>query len=707
MLHPISKKIRYKKSSRILHGTRVRNPFMQPCPFDPDLSRALVVDNDRATCDSLAMQLERTGFVTQTCAQPDHLVESMNGGRYSLAFINLHLQEVGGLDLATSLLDSQSVEDVVFMGDPESSDTLVRAMQIGACDFLPTPVQEQDLGMLLERIRQRRRLKARIHRAEYRHSLLLQSIPLIVFSIRPDLTLEFINQSVTHFLGYSPEEAMARRNWLGYLIHPEDRRAIRSTLRKAFDEGSPFSVECRLIHRKGHIVHGIARSITELPCDPDDRANGAGRRVEGVFMDITDRVFLEQALVQSAKLKTLGSISAEVAHEIRNPLMSIAGFARRLNQKTPAPELDIILRESARLEELLNRIRDYLKPVNVSRQGCSVNNLLSNAAALLATEMDARSVEWRVDLDHEVPLAMADPDALTQVVIDLVRHALANLADGGYVNIQSASSERNVLVKISYLQCAPVSDPDRLFLPFEEDTDVHGMPLCSRLVRNMGGVLDFDQTLGKRSIATFTVSMSKVDTAPAPLEGSFVEDGASTVAAEELRHCFEPRSGVLSRQLFDDVFARTVRASNRAKQSLGVIVIEVDGIGVHSTHNGQFHAKKSLDHVASALARELQQLPCNILARYGDHEYVAILPDTLQDEAATLGETLRQAVHDLAIPVAGPEDSRTLEVHIGVSAFTPTSSTSPEEYIAQAYHALDTAAGREERRAPMGSGISA
>ncbi len=671
---------------------------MQPCPFDPDLSRALVIDEDRGSCHSLAHILESSGFSTDTCVQPAGLLESMNGQRYSLAFINFDLPQMSGLDLGYRLLDGRNVEDLVFMGNSECSDSLVRAMQIGACDFLRKPVQDQELTMLLERMKERRRLKERIYRAEQRNSLLLQNIPLIIYSIRPDLSLEFINQSVNHFLGYTPEEAMARRNWLGYLIHPDDRRNVRMALRKAFDDGSPFSVECRLIHRKGNIVHGIARSITQLPCDPEKRAQGADRRVEGIFMDITDRVFLENALVQSAKLKTLGSISAEVAHEIRNPLMSIAGFARRLGKKTPAPELDIILRESARLEELLNRIRDYLKPVNISRQGCSVNNLLSNAAALLAPEMDSKSVAWRFELDHELPLALADPDALTQVAIDLVRHALGNLAEGGDITIQSASSDHNVLVKISYPQMAPVLDPDKLFLPFEEDTDVHALPLCSRMVKNMDGVLEFHQTNGRRSIATFTLTMPKADDVtyiPSRMpnvKGNVVSNKYTENG--EARYCFGPQDGVLTRRLFEDVFARTVRASTKANQSLGVILLYVDNIDMYAARHGHQEAKLALDRIAEALSGQLQGLPCNLLAHYADREYIAILPDTLLDEALGLGETLRSAVANLGIAYDSEDRSRLLTVNAGVTAFTPSPSTNPDEFITQARLALQAARKR-------------
>eukprot|EP01022_Parablepharisma_sp_SALTPOND_P021503 TRINITY_DN4265_c0_g2_i1.p1 TRINITY_DN4265_c0_g2~~TRINITY_DN4265_c0_g2_i1.p1 ORF type:complete len:1195 (-),score=277.92 TRINITY_DN4265_c0_g2_i1:44780-48364(-) len=679
---------------------------MQPCPFDPNLSRALVVDEDSGACRSLANILESSGFSTDTCAQPTELLNSLNGQRYALAFVSFNLSGITALELGHHLMDRHNVENLIFMGNADCSDSLVRAMQIGACDFLRHPIQEQELTMLLERLKERRRLKERIYRAEQRNSLLVQNIPLIIYSIRPDLSLDFINQSVHHFLGYTQDEAMARRNWLGYLIHPDDRRNVRMALRKAFDDGSPFSVECRLIHRKGNIVHGIARSITQLPCDPEKRAHGEDRRVEGIFMDITDRVFLENALVQSAKLKTLGSISAEVAHEIRNPLMSIAGFARRLNKKTPAPELDIILRESARLEELLNRIRDYLKPVNISRQGCSVNNLLSNAAALLAPEMDSKSVGWRFELDHELPLALADPDALTQVIIDLVRHALGNLSDAGDITIQTASSEHNVIVKISYPQMAPVLDTEKLFLPFEEDVDVHGLPLCSRMVKNMDGVLEFNQNNGKRNIATFAVTIPKanditfIPNKPSNVQGDVVS--TKYTEHEETRYCFSSQDGVLTRRLFNDIFARTVRASTKARQSLGVIILDVADLDNYARKMGEAEADNALNRIAETLVDELKGLPCNLLARYKEHQYVAILPDTLQDEAAALGESLRNAVTNLHIQYDSGERTKLLTVHVGVTAFTPAPSTNPDEFLAQARYALQDSKERAQNTIGVG-----
>jgi len=76
-----------------------------------------------------------------------------------------------------------------------------------------------------------------------------------------------------------------------------------------------------------------------------------------VARDITERKKVERMRVEAERLKTIGTIAAEVAHEIRNPIVSIGGFARRLQQRFPdLPEAEIILREAERLERMLERI---------------------------------------------------------------------------------------------------------------------------------------------------------------------------------------------------------------------------------------------------------------------------------------------------------------------------------------------------------------
>ncbi len=689
---------------------------MRSCPYDPDNLRTLIVDGDPAICRSLTVMLESAGFAPEPHSNPRRLLETMNGQRYPLAFIDLSLPNDSGFELATQLIQQGRLEDIIFMGDVASVDTVVRAMQLGASDYLRKPIEFNDLKILISRLKNRRRLKEHIHRAEQRHSLLLQNIPLIIYAIREDLSLEFINQSVTQFLGYTPDEAVGDRSWLTYRIHPEDRRPVRSALRKAFKEGASFSVECRLIHKKGRIVHGIARSIPQLPCDPAAPQGVATGEtpavVEGIFMDITDRVFLEQALVQSAKLKTLGAISAEVAHEIRNPLMSIAGFARRLEKKSPAPELGIILREAQRLEQLVDRIRDYMKPVAISREGCSVNHLLSNAAALLSPELDALGVVCDFELESTLPYALADPDALGQVFIDLLRHAAATTAKGDVIRVRTAANEKSVTAQMSYPAHGPALDPEKLFMPFEEAEEPRGLPMCYRLVKNMGGLLEFQQTQGKRPRASFVITLpqaedsreslseQRVPSSRTPLETSLDPTDSLDAGHREMDRstsqqmfCFEPQSGVITRSLFDDIFARTLREAARSRRAVGLLLIDIDHFREFKERVGEERAVTCLNHVADSMDQALRRRPCALLARYGVQEYAVILPDVGEDEAVAVADALRRAVQELRLmEMDGPTEAVCLlTASVGVALMRPEAAVAAEELIAEASRALFSA----------------
>jgi PAS domain S-box-containing protein len=147
----------------------------------------------------------------------------------------------------------------------------------------------------------------------------------------------------------------------------------------------------------------LRRAHKELERRVKERTQELVGTNERLKNEIEERRRLEKILIQKEKLETLGAIAAEVAHEIRNPLVSIGGFARRLRQKFPdSAECEIILRESERLERILSRIGDYLRPAELHFQQCSINTLVSECTDLLALELKRRQVTCRLDLNTEL-----------------------------------------------------------------------------------------------------------------------------------------------------------------------------------------------------------------------------------------------------------------------------------------------------------------
>ena len=98
--------------------------------------------------------------------------------------------------------------------------------------------------------------------------------------------------------------------------------------------------------------------------------------------------------------------------------MSIGGFARRLQKKYPdSEEVDIIVEESSRLEQILKRIENYLKPVQLRPVQCSVNEIIEQAVELISPELNREGVSLNINFFPNIPPAYVDPAVLIEVLV--------------------------------------------------------------------------------------------------------------------------------------------------------------------------------------------------------------------------------------------------------------------------------------------------
>ena len=170
-------------------------------------------------------------------------------------------------------------------------------------------------------------------------------------------------------------------------------------------------------------------------------------------------------------------------------------------------ECDIILQEAMRLEKILDRIRDYLSPVELRSQQCSVNMVIRKCMELLAPEIEGKGVESDVELDSELPMVSTDSEILTEVVINLIRNAVEAMAEGGTLNVGTRVTGDEIVIFIrNRMMTSKRIDPELLFLPFDEGGQSIGMPFCYKVLKEMGGVISFEQD---RDVVMFIVSLPK------------------------------------------------------------------------------------------------------------------------------------------------------------------------------------------------------
>lgn len=379
---------------------------------------------------------------------------------------------------------------------------------------------------ILRDISARKRAEETLRASEEKHRALVESSSDAILMLDTERRLVAFNQAFLDLFGYAREEALGKSI---RLIHRSEESFIsfaeqayplvwtsgsfRTEWEFARKDGTPIPVEETLASMKGPdgSIPGyvaIMRDISERRKTERELRHYRDHLEEMVQERTRDLENAHKALLQEDKLKTLGAVSSELAHEIRNPLMSLGGFARRLKKRLPEdPEVEIILNESERLEKILDRIKNYLKPVEMRPKECSVNEITMEAVDLLSLELDREGVRLNLELGPQIAPAYVDPGILIQVIINVIRNAAKVMDKTGKITLETFESDQNIQIYIrAPVLSVKIKDFEHPFMPFGEDRRDISVPVCFRLLRGMGGHLFLKQ---EKESVVFAASLLK------------------------------------------------------------------------------------------------------------------------------------------------------------------------------------------------------
>jgi len=229
----------------------------------------------------------------------------------------------------------------------------------------------------------------------------------------------------------------------------------------------------------------------------------------------------KEQLVQSEKLAALGEISAEVAHEIKNPLVSIGGFARRLEKKIKqfsekfdhdeelkniADYSNIIMSEVDRLEKLLTNILMYSKAGVLEREACDINELLEEGVFLFKSGFFMKGIAVQRQLGENLPLLKLDKPKIKQVLINLFYNAMESMPSGGELFIQTYHEKyiggKNVItVRIEDTGGGITQDIfENIFNPFfttKSSGTGLGLSISRKIIEIHGGTIQVENNFGR------------------------------------------------------------------------------------------------------------------------------------------------------------------------------------------------------------------
>lgn len=270
------------------------------------------------------------------------------------------------------------------------------------------------------------RLYAEARRSEERYRNLFAGAYDVILTLNRELRLVNINQAGADLLGYDERDLRDQQlrtfctdeSWAKAVAHFGDLVAGRA----------PQPFELRLERRDGStaILEVSARLVRE------DRVE----TIHCIARNLTERRRLEAQLLQAEKLSAIGQLVAGVAHELNNPLTSISGYTQLLLRDTGLPEearqdLSQIHIQAERAARIVKNLLLFAREHKPERRLVNLNDVVRDTLSLRAYQLRVDNITIVQELDPNLPLTVADPFQLQQVILNLLNNAHQAMQEKG------------------------------------------------------------------------------------------------------------------------------------------------------------------------------------------------------------------------------------------------------------------------------------
>lgn len=217
---------------------------------------------------------------------------------------------------------------------------------------------------------------------------------------------------------------------------------------------------------------------------------------------LEDIKYFKQNMAKTNHLAQVGKFAATVAHEIKNPLVSIGGFTAKLgkyiNDEKGQYYLKTVTSEIDRLDRIVSDILGFTRQNTLKLSSENLNKVIIDCLDLLGDKIKSNQITTKIDFLPDIPLVYIDTKKIKQVIINVVENAIQSVEIGGKIIIRTfAESNR---LKISFLDDGPGFDEairDKLFEPFFTTKDYGtglGLSICRQIMLEHNGSINIKNT---------------------------------------------------------------------------------------------------------------------------------------------------------------------------------------------------------------------
>jgi two-component system sensor histidine kinase PilS (NtrC family) len=338
------------------------------------------------------------------------------------------------------------------------------------------------------------------------HRDIIESVPSGLITCNLEGRVTSVNRAAQDILG-SLEAALVGQH--------VTKTGLLSDLHWQEQRGSDLASQDRreIEYQRGDSLRHIGFSLTELVTTKGERS---GYII--IFQDLTEWRKLQEEVRLKDRLAAVGQLASGIAHEVGNPLAAISGSVQMLSASLDGEEsekklLDIILKESQRLDRTVKSFLQFARPKERSNVRFDIAKLLSENLDLLRNSPEvSQGHHLTLDLDPSSVSLIADPDQVSQIFWNLARNALRAMPDGGTLHIKGMLRDTDYLVRFTDTgRGMAEKERENLFHPFHSFFDGGsgiGMAIVYRIVEEHGGKLAVESTEGEGTSITVALPVA-------------------------------------------------------------------------------------------------------------------------------------------------------------------------------------------------------
>ena len=336
------------------------------------------------------------------------------------------------------------------------------------------------------------RLFDQVARAEAELENIFKSISDMVYITDKDYTIKNVNKAVVDRIGKSAGEIIGEKCYR--IFHGMDEPFSECPHHKTVETMEAYIEEVEDSYLGGTFLTSVSPVFDTM---------GEFLGTVHVVRDVTELNNLRGKLVAAERMAALGEVAAKVAHEIRNPLVSVGGFAKRLEKKLSGNLKEyagIIAREVDRLESILHEILGFVKEARLMKEKVNVGELVDDMILLMQTELRERDIKVLKERG-ETPQIYVDANRIREALLNIFNNAIQALAIHGTITMKTYTEAKYAVIEIS--DTGPgIEEKDLPFIfnPFYttklSGTGL-GLAITKRIIEEHKGKIEVDSAPGK------------------------------------------------------------------------------------------------------------------------------------------------------------------------------------------------------------------